>query len=155
MAGYLENFGQAEVRRERVLRRLAIAAGLLILAAIIGYFLFRDYREKQVVEHFLNLLREKKYEEAYRFWGCTPEHPCSGYKYDMFLEDFGPKGPHGDMSKAKIARRQHCTDGYLMVIEWGPDDRLPLYVNREDRSLSIFPHPICDFRFKSPLASKP
>ena len=152
MAGYLENFGEADARREKVLKRLAIAAGLLLLAAIVGYFLFRDYREKQVAEQFLTLLREKKYEEAYRFWGCPPERPCSGYKYNMFLEDWGAKGAHGDMAKAKIVKRQHCTDGYLMVIEWGPDDRLPLYVNREDRSLSIFPHPLCDFRFKSPLA---
>ena len=155
MAGYLENFGAGEERREKIVKWLALVALALLLAAIAGYFIFRDYREKQVAEHFLTLLRDKKYEEAYRFWGCPPEHPCSGYKYNMFLEDWGPKGSHGNMDTAKVVKRQHCSGGYLMVIEWGPDDRLPLYVNREDRTLSIFPHPVCDFRFRSPLAAKP
>ena len=155
MAGYLENFGAGEERREKILKRLALAVVGLLLAALAAYFVLRDYREKQVAEQFLTLLREKKYEEAYRFWGCPPEHPCSGYKYKMFLEDWGPTGTHGDMGKAKVVKKQHCTDGYLMVIEWGPDDRLPLYVNRVDRSLSIFPHPLCDFHFRSPLAVKP
>ena len=150
MAGYLENFGAGEERRERTVKRLAIAAVALLILTTVGYFLFRDYREKQVAEHFLTLLREKKYEEAYRAWGC----PCKDYKYSMFLEDWGPQGPHANMETAKVVKRQHCSDGYLMTIEWGANDRLPLYVNRADQGLSIFPHPLCDFRFRSPVAGK-
>ena len=77
-------------------------------------------------------------------------NPCRDYPLDKFLEDWGPKGPHGNIGAMKIIKTQHCKAGIIRTFEWGPKDTIPLWVNRGDLVLSYAPWPVCDFTFQMP-----
>ena len=144
MAGYLEGYGAGEAERERTIKRLFIALGAILIAAIAGYFLFRDYREKKQAQLFMDLLKSRDYKSAYALWGCTDTAPCRDYKFEKFLEDWGTK----DVAAVNVST-QHCANGIIQTLKW-PKDEVPLWVNRGDLQLSYAPWPRCDFHFRAP-----
>lgn len=151
MASYLEGYGAGEERRERIIKRILISAGAILVVALAGYFLFRDYREKAQADRFVELLRAGQYEPAYELWGCTKDKPCRDYPLNKFLEDWGPKSPHADLAAMKIVKTQHCKQGIIRTFEWAKGDKIPLWVNRGDLTLSYAPWPVCDFTFQMPV----
>ena len=63
----------------------------VVAAVAIGTYLFlHNFPEKQVARHFLADLNGGHFDQAYRDWGCTTEHPCKNYDYGRFMEDWGP-----------------------------------------------------------------
>lgn len=143
MSGFLESYGQSDARRERRLKiglLSALGAAILGLAA---YWFIHDFREKRQVALFLDLLAEKKYEEAYRLWGCDPARPCRDYNMEKFLEDWGPKSPYGNVAKARVRRTRSCEDGVIQILEYAPGDEVFLYVDRQTRHISYSPFGYC------------
>src|SRR5437016_2451046 len=109
MGSYLEAYGADEAQRARRARTVRIsitAAVLAILAALILYMEFRNYTQVSVVRHFLELLRQRDYADAYRMFGCTEATPCPNYAYPKFLEDWGPNSPFADASRASVGVTQ-------------------------------------------------
>ena len=94
MAGYLDQYGVAEARREGTVKRI-ILAGLAVVALVGAYFLFpnvsRTWSEKRTLQGFLDKLEQKDYQGAYRMWGYKPEEPDKFYDLAKFNEDWGPK----------------------------------------------------------------
>ncbi|MCS7043037.1 MAG: hypothetical protein N2036_12205 [Bryobacteraceae bacterium] len=143
MSGFLDTYGQEEARRERAIRRWAGGILAAVLLALVGYWYFHDYREKRQVAQFLKLVAEKKYEDAYRLWGCDPKRPCRDYNMEKFLEDWGPKSPYGNVARARVRRTRSCEEGIIQILEYAPGDEVYLYVDRKERHISYSPFGYC------------
>lgn len=149
MNGYLDNFGAADAKRERTFKRFILAGVALVIAGIVGYFLFRNYKEESQVKAFVEALRGKRYQDAYRMFGCTEATPCRDYSFDRFQEDWGEKSKHKDPGTIQIAKVKSCTAGIIQTIRWDGEEIL-LWVNRADLTVGFAPWPICDPRMKVP-----
>ena len=143
MTGFLDTYGQEEARRERTIRRWVGGIVAALLVGFLGYWFFHDFREKQQVALFLRLVAEKKYEDAYRLWGCDPARPCRDYNMEKFLEDWGPKSPYGDVARAHVRRTRSCEDGIIQILQFPQGNEVFLYVDRKDRHISYSPFGYC------------
>src|SRR3954471_19315237 len=91
MPGYLDHYGEGDEKRSKRNRLILI---VLVAVIFIGgglYFGFRNYRQKQRVRHFVELLQKQDYTGAYAVWGCTESTPCKDYPLNKFMEDWGPQ----------------------------------------------------------------
>jgi hypothetical protein len=140
MSNYLDTYGAGEERRNQIVKRVAIAVVAAIIVAIAAYLFFENYPEKQVVNHFLAQVNSGKYQEAYQTWGCSAGHPCAGYDYNKFMEDWGPKANH---SKWSISGVDGCKNGVIITVAAQGAEPEPLWVERENKALSFSPWPEC------------
>lgn len=143
MAGYLDEYGVADARREKNIKYIVIG---LVIAAIIGlsgFFFFRNRPEDSIAEHFLDALRGKNYSEAYAMWGCTPQTPCRYYAMDRFLEDWSSTGTYKNAAAMKIAHVDACDTGVVFDISYPGADDQGLWVERSTKILSFAPWPRC------------
>src|SRR5690348_1870653 len=90
MAGYLDNYGAGDERREKIIKTAIVSAVVLVLAGAILYALFHNYPEERQAKRFFELLRAKDYKSAYSLWGCTDDKPCRDYPMTEFMKDWGP-----------------------------------------------------------------
>ena len=150
MTGFLDSYGAGNERREKITKWL-ILGGLAALAiAVTVYFVFRNWGEDRQARLFLDLLKRQNYQSAYQLWGCTPATPCRDYRFERFMEDWGPKSPHGNVAAARIAKTRSCADGVIYTLEYGKDDSLLLWVGRQDKVLGYAPWPSCNPRMPAP-----
>lgn len=140
MSGYLDNYGAGEERRNKLIVRAVLAFLAIVVVSVAGYYGLRNRKEKGRIESFREILQRQDYKAAYTFWGCTDEKPCPHYRFDKFLEDWGPKSGHTDFSSMQPVRTVTCRDGYGQGWKFG-DDTVHLWVVREDQSLSFAPWP--------------
>jgi len=141
MPGYLEGYGAGEEKREKTIKWVVLSAvGALLLGTIL-YFTFRDFREERQIKLFLELLQKQDYKAAYALWGCTDATPCRDYKFDKFMEDWGPQGVSG--KSPNLSDGESCgTNGYLGVIS-GSGQPVGLFVDRRDHLISFAPWSVC------------
>ena len=147
--GYLEAYGAAEEKRARTIRLVKISAIVLVAVLAVGtllYAVFKNYSQEQRVKSFLSLLQNHHYPEAYQLWGCSEAQPCRNYKYDKFLDDWGPKSLHADQSSAQIAVSQSCGTGVLLRVDYKNAEPMPLWVERDTNIVSFAPWPECPGR---------
>jgi hypothetical protein len=114
--GYLDTYGVAEARKERMRRRVILT--LLAVFAVSGslYLWFKNYRQEQRVREFLVLLERGDYPAAYAMWGCKVEAPCSSYDYKSFLEDWGENSPIGKVRSFKLGRSREQGSGVIVNV---------------------------------------
>ncbi|HSB13413.1 MAG TPA: hypothetical protein VLE22_03075 [Bryobacteraceae bacterium] len=148
MAGYLERYGAGEEQRERRIRRVLLS--IAVIAALAGtfYLLFRNYRETKQAKRFFELLLEKDYKAAYVLWGCDkPGAPaCHDYTFDNFMEDWGPKSPHADLSSLEFGKVRGCSTGVIVTVEFGKGREDLLWVDRDTKVIGFAPWPVCNPR---------
>ena len=146
MSSYLEEYGAGEEQRARRLSRIkraGIVAGLVLLSAAVAYAVFRNYPEQQQVKTFLENLRNKDYQSAYRLFGCTETNPCRDYAFQKFMEDWGPQSGHADAASAHIGMSQSCGTGVILRVDYQGAEPVPLWVERNTHLLSFAPDPEC------------
>jgi len=147
---FLDSYGAGVERREKIVKRLVLGALVALAVAVALYFVFRGWGEKRQARLFLNLLKKQDYQSAYRLWGCTPATPCRDYRFERFMEDWGPKSPHGNTAAARFGKMFYCADGVICTLEYGKDDSLLLWVGRQDKVLGYAPWPSCNPRMPAP-----
>lgn len=150
MSEFLEGYGVADARRGRVIKWIILS---LIAAAVLGtilYFQFRNFGEERQASLFFKLLKKQDYQAAYRLWGCTPETPCRDYAFEKFLEDWGPKSPHADLSSVKVEKTRSCPAGIIQIVDFGKGEKVNLYVQRKDRTIGFAPWEYCNPRWQAP-----
>src|SRR3954470_518077 len=103
MAGYLDQYGAGEERRIKVIKTLVISLVALVVLGGIGFFVFHNYRQERQVKRFFELLQAHDYQSAYSLW-VHNDSDRRGYPYTSFLQDWGPKSGHPDVSNVQIAR---------------------------------------------------
>lgn len=147
---YLDTYGIKEARREKIIKRLLLAALLATIAGVVLYFQFRNYPEERQTRTFLQLLRASDYKAAYAMWGCTDATPCRQYPFENFMEDWGPKSPQAKISEARIVTTKSCETGIIQFVRFPDQHEVQLWVERSDRTIGFAPWPICNPRMKLP-----
>jgi len=148
MAGYLEHYGEGEVRRERVIRWLIISAAVLVAGTIAGYFILRTYPARRQASNFLEALKQGDYKSAYRMWGCA--EPCRRYPFEKFMEDWGPKGEYAGVTS--IAKTSFCNTGVIVTLQSRSGGGVALWYERSDGTLGFAPWPVCAEHIPAPAA---
>ena len=143
MAGFLDEYGVADARRERTVKHVVIGCVIVAILGLSAFFFFRNRREERVVDRFLTTLRSKNYQEAYAMWGCTPRTPCAYYKPERFIEDWGVAGTYKDPGAMKIEHVDACDTGVVFDLSYPGADDQGLWVERKTKILSYAPWPRC------------
>jgi len=141
MAGYLDQYGKGDERREKIIKTVVYT---LIALVVIGgplLFIFHNIRQEQQVKKFFGLLAAKDYKAAYALWGCTDTKPCTGYSMQSFMEDWGPE--KADPSNFRIAKSRSCGSGVILTVDFGRNRQEALWVERDDLVIGFSPLPGC------------
>ena len=165
MAGYLDQYGAGDERREKFRRRLLVAGIISIVALILWWFLFvwsksevvraesiarfvqvlRNHRQEAQVKQFLGLLAGQQYQAAYRLWGCSDAHPCRDYPFTSFLQDWGPQSQRNAGTYA-VARSRSCGSGVIVTVDSQRGAQENLWVQKADETIGFSPFPGCPGR---------
>jgi len=142
MSDYLSSYGVKDAQRERRRNRILISALVIAVVSISGYFFFRTFFEKQTMNRFLALLKERNYPAAYEMFGCTPDAPCRDYSMQKFLEDWGPGSAWSDPHYAEIVKVRYCGDTVIFNMMFKGDD-LNMVVNKANQHIGFAPWATC------------
>lgn len=151
MAGYLDQYGAGEEKRNRIIIRTATA--LLIVACVCSFawYLLKNHHQEGVVKGFLSDVRRGDLTAAYRDWGCTGPKGCDGYDAGKFASDWGPKSDAPpDANILGITDSESCNDGVLLTVAVNPNRTEKLWVQKGHDEISFAPYRICPH--KSPYA---
>lgn len=143
MAGYLDRYGEGDERRERRRKRIILAAFVVVVLAVGLYVGFKNYRQKEQVKHFAELLQKQDYPGAYQLWGCTDSKPCRDYPFNKFLEDWGPKSRYTQISSFRITKDRKCGSGVIIFADFGNHREEKFWVEGPEMTLGYSPWPAC------------
>jgi hypothetical protein len=149
MSGYLEGYGVGEEKREKTVKRMLVVLAVILIVGGGTYLFFRNYFEVRTAKSFLETLRNKDYQAAYRFW-CPPVKPCPDYPMEKFLEDWGPKSVHADLSSLDVVKTRGCSTGVIVKVTFGKENEADLWVARQDKIIGFAPWPVCNPRLPAP-----
>jgi hypothetical protein len=135
------------------LRRYVITGAVFVLLLTLGlWYLFRFYPEKKTLEHFLDtLVAGDTYKAYHDIWKPSPS-----YRYEDFLDDWGPAGYYGPVKSYRIVTMQKPRNatGVIVVVELSPFQPFPpesdavknrrtkearIWVESKDKSLGFPP----------------
>ena len=150
MSTFLDHYGVDDAKREKRVRVLALSGLALVVLGLFLYFYFRNWKEEQQVKHFLTALSRKDYQTAYRLWGCTQEKPCRDYRFERFLEDWGPSSAHADVSALRVAKTRSCDAVIIQTLDFGKSPAVNILVDRRDLTIGFAPWPVCSPRMQAP-----
>lgn len=137
MPGYLDGYGVADQRRERIVKRFFLWGGTALIVAVVGYYGLRTYPQQRVVDHFLSKLGQQQYQDAYKMW--CPQN-CRLYSPNQFLEDWGPTSKYAKTSDWKIQHVDFCGEGVVFDMSYpGTEEDVGLWVNRSTGLISFTP----------------
>lgn len=143
MAGYLDEFGVKDAKREKRNKIIIYSVLALVIGGGTIWYFARTFTEERVVKRFISSLESKDYKAAYAMWGCTDQSPCRDYKFDKFLEDWGEKSPYSKPSEISITLAETCGNSVWISIQTPKTEELGLSVDPETRFLSFTPDPRC------------
>jgi hypothetical protein len=141
MAGYLENYGAGDERREKLIKTGVISLLVALVVAALGYVFLHNYPEERQAKRFFELLRQQNYKQAYALWGCTDATPCRDYVMTEFMKDWGPQQtPVGDF---EVLDGESCGSGVIVDVDAGKAGDRKLWVERDTHILSFPPYDRC------------
>ncbi|MDQ6666048.1 MAG: hypothetical protein M3Z23_16840 [Acidobacteriota bacterium] len=143
MAGYLDQYGTGDERRETLVKRIVIFGILGIVIIGLAYYIFKNHAQERVAKDFLQRLRKQDYAGAYTMWGCSQAKPCDGYSYEKFLEDWGPKTTGADLAVLALNDSESCGKGVILTVDVNPSRQEKLWVEKDNPILSFSPVPVC------------
>ena len=144
MAGYLDEYGVADARRERLRKRIILWGLTAVIVGTSAFFYFRNWSEERVLDHFVTLLKQQKYQEAYQLW-LTPE-TAKFYPPEKFAEDWGASGLYKNPAALQIREEDSCGDGVVFQIAYPGADDFGLWIDRDKKFISFYGWPRCPGR---------
>jgi len=141
MAGYLDQYGKGDERREKIGKILIYSVIALVVIGGPLMFIFHNYRQEQQARKFFNLLAAKDYKAAYALWGCTDAKPCNGYSLQNFMDDWGPG--KADPTNFRITKSRSCGSGVILTVDFDKKREEKLWVQRDDLVIGFSPLPGC------------
>jgi hypothetical protein len=142
MAGYLDQYGVGEERREKSIKYLVLSVVALAILGGVLFFVFHNYQQERQVKRFFTLLQAHDYQSAYNLWVRT-DSDRRGYPFDAFMKDWGPQGGHPDVSNFRIAKSRSCGSGVILTVDFGNNQEEKLWVQRDDLTIGFSPLPGC------------
>jgi hypothetical protein len=144
MAGYLDEYGVTDAKRERRNKQIVIWSLVALVVGASAFFYFRNWSQERVIDHFFTLLREQKYSDAYKLWE-TPDSP-KFYPPQKFTEDWGLSGIYKNAGALKILNVDACNAGVVFWVSYPGADDFGLWVERETGIVSFAPWTRCPGR---------
>jgi len=141
MAGYLDQYGAGEERREKITKRVVIAVLALLVVGGLVYSIFHNYPEESQAKRFFNLLQARNYQSAYALWGCTEAKPCRDYPFVEFMKDWGPDV--SPVNHADVLDGESCGSGVIVDVDAGKAGDKKLWVERSTHVLGFPPFERC------------
>jgi|SRR5690348_6371856 len=141
MAGYLENYGAGDERREKITKTVVIAAVAVLVAIGLAYVFLHNYPEERQAKRFFELLRAQDYKAAYALWGCTDQKPCRDYPMPEFLKDWGPGV--AQVGAVDVLDAESCGSGVIVEVDAGKAGDKKLWVERDTHILGFPPFERC------------
>lgn len=139
---------QYDPRRER--RKRTIIVFIVTAAILIGAlaWVYRNWPEERVVDHFFAALVNKDYEQAYGIWLHDPgwkQHPDKypNYPFREFYNDWGPGGEWGIIKNFHIdgsAAPKKGSGVVVVVTVNGRAEKARIWVEKKDRTLTFSPY---------------
>jgi hypothetical protein len=149
MSGFLDAYegeAQRQYRRTHVIKLVALWGLLAVAAGSILYYTFRTRSQERVVNTFLDDLRNQRYQDAYKLWGCTPDTPCKYYPPEAFTQDWGPSSRYSNAAALKVEHVDFCSDGVVFDVAYPNSENVGLWVQRSNNFISFAPWPRCPGR---------
>lgn len=141
MAGYLDQYGKGDERREKIIKTVVYSLIALVVVGGPLLFIFHNFRQEHQVKKFFELLASKDYKAAYALWGCSDTKPCTGYSMQSFLDDWGPG--KANPSNVRIAKSRSCGSGVILTVDFDKSREEKLWVQRDDLVIGFSPLPGC------------
>jgi hypothetical protein len=141
MAGYLDNYGAGEERRETITKRVVIGVLALLVVGGLVYSIFHTYPEERQAKRFFDFLQARDYQSAYALWGCTDAKPCRDYPFTEFMKDWGPDV--SPIHNADVLDGESCGSGVIVDVDAGTAGEKKLWVERSTRILGFPPFERC------------
>jgi hypothetical protein len=143
MAGYLDQYGKADERREKITKRVVISLLVLLVAGGLFYVFFHNYPEERQAKQFFELLRAGNFQNAYVLWGCNSPNaaPCRDYPYSEFMKDWGPQV--SPVNSIDVLDGESCGSGVIVDVDAGKAGDKKLWVERDTHVLGYPPFDRC------------
>jgi hypothetical protein len=141
MSTYLQSYGEGDERRGKIIKILVLTVVGILLLVWIGYLVFHDYSEKRTVQHFLDQVNARQFQQAYTDWGCTDKTPCPNYDYQRFLRDWGPEKQF--TSPWKVVSLDGCKQFVTINVQAGGSELQSLAVERGSNTVMYAPSAEC------------
>lgn len=145
MAGFLDEYGVQDERRNRIIKRIALVTLAVGVTTLLLWLFLRNYQERQIANRFLDAVHAKDYQKAYELWGCTAANPCRDYDFKRFMEDWGEQGVYA-RAASKYSIEDACGPGVVFTLEVPGAEAVGIYVNRADKTIGYAPWPRCPGR---------
>ena len=143
MPELFSDFGVKDSKREKRNKQIVFAViGLAVFGGLFYYFA-RTFTEERAVSRFVSLLSSQDYKGAYAMWGCTDQTPCRDYKFERFMEDWGPKSSYGQPGEIDKVLAEPCGNAVWVTLKTPKTEELGLAVDGETRLISFTPAARC------------
>ena len=148
MSTTLFNAPEYDPAKERR-RKQKIAGAILLIIILLGLaWLFRNYPEERVVNHFFDALQQKNYQKAYGIWTADPHwqqhaQQHKTYPFSEFYLDWGPGGEYGPIHSYHIEGTANPPHGSGVVVVVTVNERKEparIWVEKSDKSLTFSPY---------------
>ena len=132
-------------------RYLGMGGATIVVLAVLLFISLRFHTEKSTVNRFFAQVAAGDFQAAYRTW-----KPSSGYSFEDFMSDWGPKGEYGPVKSFELrgARRSGNASGVVVTVvvsafapfpgENDPNSRgnkeVRLWIESSDQSMSYAPN---------------
>ena len=143
MAEFLSGFGEKDQKRETRNKRIVLTVLGLAVAGGLFYYFARTFTEERTIGRFVSLLSSKDYKGAYAMWGCSDQAPCRDYRFDRFMEDWGPKSTYANASDISTTLAEPCGNSVWVTIKTPKSEELGLAVDGDTGLISFTPAARC------------
>ena len=131
-------------RRRRI--KIAVVVAVVIVVGVFIY-LFRNWPEERVVDHYFTALVNKDFEQAYGIWLHDPnwkQHTANpNYSFHDFYNDWGPGGEWGVIKSFHVDGSANPKGGSGVVVVVTVNDRkvqARIWVEKKDKTLTFSPY---------------
>jgi len=140
-------YDAARARRRRI--KIGSAIATLFILAVLAW-MYRNWPEERIVDHFFAALQRQDYESAYAIYFHDPlwrqhQQKYSQYSYADFYRDWGPGGEWGLIKSHRIygsANTQGLMSGGVIVevIVNERAEHARMFVQRSDKTITVYPY---------------
>jgi hypothetical protein len=140
-------FDTIRARRRKI--KIAVAIVVVIVLAALAW-MYRNWPEERVVNHFFFALQRQDYESAYAIYFNDPDwrqHPqkYSQYTYADFYRDWGTGGEWGLIRSYRIYGSANTKGfgGGGVIVEVVVNERTEharMFVQKSDKTLTVYPY---------------